>query len=160
MGGGFGTDVTSRLKENGISFVPFNGANKSSGASAGGLKFYNARAEAWWKFREELNPDRVGGAEIALPDDPELLADLTAPTFEVRTGGGILIESKEQIRKRLGRSTNKGDAAVMCLAPGNVAVKRQLNSRRREDRPKFAAVGYSSAKERLRRLGGRPDDRR
>jgi hypothetical protein len=44
----------------------------------GGLKFYNARAEAWWKFREELNPDREGGAELALPDDPELLADLTA----------------------------------------------------------------------------------
>ena len=91
MGGGYGTDVSSRLKENGISFEPFNGANKSSGASIGKLKFYNARAEAWWKFREELNPDREGGAEIALPDDPELLADLTAPTFEVRTGG-ILIE--------------------------------------------------------------------
>ena len=38
MGGGFGTDVTSRLKENGISFQPFNGANKSSGASMGGLQ--------------------------------------------------------------------------------------------------------------------------
>jgi hypothetical protein len=120
MGGGFGTDVTSRLKENGISFVPFNGAAKASGASMGGLKFYNARAEAWWRFREELNPDREGGAEIALSDDPELLADLTAPTFEVRTGG-IQIESKDDIRKRLGRSTNKGDAAVMALAPGNQA---------------------------------------
>jgi hypothetical protein len=129
MGGGFGTDVTSRLKENGIPFVAFNGANKSTSASMGGLKFYNARAEAWWKFREELNPDREGGAEIALPDDPELLADLTAPTFEVRTSG-ILIESKDEIRKRLGRSTNKGDAVVMCLAPGNKAVERALRANR------------------------------
>lgn len=159
MGGGFGTDVTSRLKENGISFVPFNGANKASGASMGGLKFYNARAEAWWRFREELNPDRDGGAEIALPDDPELLADLTAPTFEVRTGG-ILIESKEDIRKRLGRSTNKGDAAVMALAPGNQAVKRQINERRRGERPRFANVGYASTKERARRQGGEIDGRR
>jgi hypothetical protein len=154
MGGGFGTDVSSRLKENGISFQAFNGANKASGASMGGLKFYNARAEAWWRFREELNPDREGGAEIALPDDPELLADLTAPTFDVRTTGGILIESKEDIRKRLGRSTNKGDACVMALAPGNTAVKRQINERRREDRPKFANVGFAHLKPWAKRSGG------
>jgi hypothetical protein len=129
VGGGYGTDVTSRLKENGISFVPFNGANASSGTSMGGLKFYNARAEAWWRFREELNPDREGGAEIALPDDPELLADLTAPTFEVRTSG-ILIEAKDGIRQRLGRSTNKGDAVVMALQPGNKAVERALSASR------------------------------
>jgi hypothetical protein len=134
MGGGFGTDVTSRLKENGISFVAFNGANAASGASTGGLRFYNTRAEAWWRFREALNPDQEGGSVIALPDDPELLADLTAPTFEVRTGG-ILIESKDDIRKRLGRSTNKGDSVVMALAPGDKAVKRQLSHRPVKDLP-------------------------
>jgi hypothetical protein len=123
VGGGYGTDVTSRLKENGISFQPFNGANKADGTSAGGLKFYNARAAAGWAFREALNPDQEGGSTIALPDDPELLADLAAPTFEVRTGG-ILIESKEAIRKRLGRSTNKGDAVVMAWSEGEVARRR------------------------------------
>ena len=159
MGGGFGTDVTSRLKENGISFQPFNGANKSSGASMGGLKFYNARAEAWWRFREELNPDREGGAEIALPDDPELLADLTAPTFEVRTTGGILIESKEEIRKRLGRSTNKGDACVMAVQPGN--GPSSASSMRGVARiVRHANVGYAHAKGWHKRQGGRPDERR
>jgi hypothetical protein len=127
VGGGYGTDVTSRLKENGINFQAFNGANKADGMSAGGLKFYNARAAALWAFREALNPDQEGGSTIALPDDPELLADLTAPTFEVRTGG-ILIESKEAIRKRLGRSTNKGDAVVMAWSEGEVA-RRRMNIR-------------------------------
>jgi hypothetical protein len=128
MGGGLGTDVTSRLKENGIACQSFNGANKSESKRKDGLRFVNARAEAWWGFREELNPDQEGGSTIALPDGPELLADLAAPTFEVRTNG-ILIESKDEIRKRLGRSTNKGDAAVMCLAPGNKAVRRQVDQR-------------------------------
>jgi hypothetical protein len=41
----------------------------------------------------------------------------------VRTGG-ILIESKEAIRKRLGRSTNKGDAVVMAWSEGEVARRR------------------------------------
>jgi hypothetical protein len=89
-----------------------------------------------------------------LPDDPELLADLTAPTFEVRTTGGILIESKDDIRKRLGRSTNKGDACVMAHQPGNQAVKRQLNERRREDRPRFANMGYMHSKPWAKRGGG------
>jgi hypothetical protein len=129
MGGGFGTDVTSRLKENGIEFLAFNGASAASGQTQGGLKFYNARAAAWWGFREALNPDQEGGSIVALPDDPEVLADLTAPTFEVRTSG-ILIESKDDIRKRLGRSTNKGDAVVMALQPGNRAVERALRGSR------------------------------
>jgi len=48
----------------------------------------------------------------------------------------------------------------MCLAPGNVAVKRQLNERRRGERPAFANVGYASTKERARRQGGEIDGRR
>jgi hypothetical protein len=129
VGGGYGGDVSSRLRENGINPQPFNGANAAKRQAGHGMKFYNARAEAWWGFREALNPDQEGGSMVALPDDPELLADLTAPTFEVRTGG-ILIESKEDIRKRLGRSTNKGDAVVMCLAPGDQAVRRQIGGHR------------------------------
>ena len=135
VGGGYGTDVSSRLRENGIEPTAFNGAGASTAKAADGLRFYNARAEAWWTLREELNPDQQGGAVIALPDDPELLADLTAPTFEVRTSG-ILVEGKEDIRKRLGRSTNKGDAVVMCTGPANKAVRRQLDRRSPGDLPR------------------------
>jgi hypothetical protein len=60
-----------------------------------------------------------------LPPDPELRADLAAPTYSV-TARGILIESKDELRKRLGRSTGKGDVCTMALAEGNAAVRRQL----------------------------------
>jgi hypothetical protein len=145
MGGGYGGDVSSRLKENGIEFQAFNGAGKSTGTASGGIRFCNARSEAWWKFRDELNPEREGGSVIALPDDPELLADLTAPKFEVKTSG-ILIESKDEIKKRLGRSPDKGDAVVMCLAPGNKAVKRQVNASNRGGAAPKAILGYAKAK--------------
>lgn len=142
MGGGYGGDVTSRLKENGIGYQAFNGANKSTAIGADNMRFVNARAEAWWRFRDELNPDREGGSVIALPPDPELLADLATPKFEVRTNG-ILIESKDDIKKRLGRSPDKGDAVVMCLAPGNVAVKREIGRRNGGLNVK---LGYQKAK--------------
>jgi hypothetical protein len=126
VGGGYGGAVTLRLKDNSIDHRAFNGASGSTARTKDGqLRFANKRAEAWWRFREELNPDQEGGSAICLPPDPELKADLAAPTYEVGTRG-ILIESKEDIRKRLGRSTNKGDSAVMCLSEGNAAVRKNL----------------------------------
>lgn len=76
------------------------------------LKFANLRAEAYWKLREALDPDY--GATLALPPDKELLGDLCAPKWEIRTGK-IYIESKDEIIKRLGRSPDCGDAvAIAC----------------------------------------------
>jgi hypothetical protein len=147
VGGGYGGDITLRLKENGIPYQGFNGAAAASSTTADGIRFVNARSEAWWRLREALNPDQEGGAVIALPDDPELLADLTAPTIEVRING-IQIESKDNIRKRLGRSPDKGDAVVMCLAPGNKAIKRRLNGRGLK--PKVI-LGYQASKQKQRR---------
>ena len=79
---------------------------------SGSLGFYNQRAEWWWMMREALDPET--GSNIALPPDPELLADLSAPKYEP-TIRGVKIESKEDVQERLGRSTDKGDACVMAL---------------------------------------------
>lgn len=126
-GGGYGGAVTLRLKDNGIPHVGFNGANRSAARTKDGqLRFANKRAEAWWRFREELNPDQEGGSIVALPPDPELRSDLAAPVFQV-TARGLQIENKEDLRRRLGRSPDKGDAVVMCLSEGSAAQKRLMN---------------------------------
>ena len=75
--------------------------------------FINKRAAAWWNLRELLDPDL--GEPVSLPNDPELLGDLSAPTWREMAGGRIGIESKDEIRKRLGRSTDVGDAVVMAF---------------------------------------------
>lgn len=124
VGGGYAGAVIERFKDNGIDHLPFNGGSGSTAKTKDGeLRFYNKRAEAWWKFREELDPSQEGGSVIALPPDQELLADLTAPTFTIKTQG-ILLEPKDDIRKRIGRSPGKGDAVVMALSEGNKAVSR------------------------------------
>lgn len=79
----------------------------------GQLSFFNNRAEWWWKLREALDPET--GDEIALPPDRELLADLTAPRWSL-TVRGIQIEKKDDIKKRIGRSPDKGDSLVYALA--------------------------------------------
>ena len=74
------------------------------------LSFANRRAEAWWKFAEALAPD--SGEDIALPPDPEIIADLTAVRWKLTTRG-IQIEDKAEIKKRIGRSPDCGDSIVM-----------------------------------------------
>lgn len=124
VGGGYGGQVIMRLGDNGIPFHRFDGGSASGRRTVdGSMHFANKRAEAWWRFREELDPEQQGGSHIALPPDPELLADLTTPVWKV-SSRGILIEDKDSIRKKLGRSTGKGDAVVMALSPGNTAAQR------------------------------------
>src|SRR5690606_29012504 len=103
MGGGYGAGVHSHLKNNvqGLRLQAHTGADKSGKRRRDKKRnFYDKRAEAWWKFREALAPNL--GEPVALHPDPETLADLTAPRWQL-TPRGMQIESKQDIRKRLGR---------------------------------------------------------
>lgn len=80
------------------------------------LEFTNKRSAAWWHLRELLDP--AFNSTIALPPDDLLTGDLTAPRRGKMTATGKLqVESKADIRKRLGRSTDDGDAVVMAFFP-------------------------------------------
>lgn len=126
MGGGYGGSLFERLRDNDIEAHAYKGAEASTRRTRDGkLRFTNTRTAALWMFREALDPDQPGGSPIALYPDPELMADLTAPTFEV-TPNGIKAESKEDVCDRLGRSTNKGDAVVMAWCQGPKEVTHAL----------------------------------
>lgn len=122
MGGGYGGGCYETLKNNGIEVRAYKGSEKSLRRTKDRqLSFANVRSEAIWKFREALDPDQPGGSPIALPEDPVLVADLTAPTLDPDMNF-IKAEPKEAIVKRLGRSTNRGDAVIMAWFEGPKAV--------------------------------------
>jgi hypothetical protein len=109
---GVGASVYDTLIGLGINAQGINfGAGTVATDKSGKMKLRNVRAEAYWKLREALDPDR--GDDLALPPDPELLADLCAPKWRL-TGGGILIESKDEIIARIGRSPDCGDAVALA----------------------------------------------
>jgi hypothetical protein len=118
MGGGYGGSLYEHLTGNQVETKVFKGAETSTRRTADGkLKFTNKRSAALWIFREALDPGQPGGSPIALPPNAKLMADLTAPTFEV-TPQGIKAESKEKVCERLGRSTDSGDAVCMSWFEG------------------------------------------
>lgn len=109
---GVGGGVVDRLRELGCKVIGFNASEASTRKDRSGeLGFVNKRAEAWWLLRESLDP--AYGATLALPPDDTLTGDLTAPHWTVTSTGKIQIESKDDIRKRIGRSPDDGDAVVM-----------------------------------------------
>lgn len=154
-GGGYGGGVAEFLSHNGIAAVKYVGASSGHGRTKDRVHaFANKRAETWWRFREALDPDQPGGSPIALPEDPAIRADLAAPRWQL-TPRGIRLEEKDDIKKRLGRSPDKGDAIVMSWSEGQSALRRGLSgpgtvvgAARIADRPAYATVGHANAKRR------------
>lgn len=76
-------------------------------------EFVNLRSEAWWAARESLDPANPGA--MAIPNDPELIGDLSCVKYTIASDGRIQVESKDDTKKRLGHSPDKGDAYVMTV---------------------------------------------
>jgi hypothetical protein len=70
--------------------------------------YYNRRAECWGLARDWL-------LEGSIPDDPELDSDLTGPNYTLPTNK-ILLEKKEDMKKRGLSSPDKGDTLAMSLS--------------------------------------------
>ena len=52
---------------------------------------------------------------IALPDDDMLMGDLVTPKWKESSSGKIQVEGKEDIRKRIARSTDHADAVMQVM---------------------------------------------
>lgn len=108
---GVGAGVLDQSRAAGLQVRGFTASQKSHRRDRSGqLGFLNRRAEMWWGMRERLDP--AYGSEICLPDDDELIGELTAPKWWVTAGNKIQVESKDEVKKRLGRSTDTADAVL------------------------------------------------
>ncbi|MDD5523681.1 MAG: LAGLIDADG family homing endonuclease [Smithella sp.] len=131
--GGVGSSPYDFLNENSVQVLGINNAGTDRSKdqvdkASGLLKFRNNRSFLAWRFRESLEPEK--GDNIALPPDPELKADLCALRWKL-TAGGILIESKEEVIKRIHRSPDKGDASILAsINTVKSSPKHQKNFRK------------------------------
>lgn len=108
---GEGAGVYSRLIEQNIK----NAISCKYSESGTGLKditgqyeFENMRAYLFWCAREWLNPSL--NPNVAVPPDDEFLQEATEIRYKFKSNGKIIIEPKEDIKKRIKRSPDKFDA--------------------------------------------------
>ena len=122
---GVGTSVVDWLEDQNIQVEPVTGNAKDTGRDSSGMfKFKNVRAAIYWRFRESLDPK--SGSRICLPPDGQLLADLCAPRYKIGEGNVIQVENKEELKKRIGRSPDKGDAVVYASIDTPVDIRAPM----------------------------------
>ena len=130
---GVGSSPYDLLKMAGARIFGFSGGKRAVDPESGDplvdasglLTFDNLRSWAWWQMREWLNPANYPnhGVMPELPPDERLFADLTSPRWTTKSVADpdnrlkavIVVESKDDIKKRLQRSPDRGDAVVMSL---------------------------------------------
>lgn len=87
-------------------------------------KFGNLRAELWHEMREWFLQDMP----VSIPDDPELQKELCGLGFHYRTGK-LMIESKDDAKKRGMASPNKADSLMLTFAYGQYAGSGEYKAR-------------------------------
>ena len=106
---GVGGGVVDRLRQLGHSIMGINFGSAPDGPVEGAL-VANKRAEMWCKMRSWL---KTGGA---IPDDPELRADLSGVEYGFDAHNRILLERKEDMKKRGLASSDVADALALTFA--------------------------------------------
>lgn len=116
---GVGGGVTDILIEEGLPVLPLiSGGTSTETLPNGKPRFVNARSEWWWTLREALAGPSGDGSDGWLdldPDDDELAAQILAVKYSINRHGQIVVESKDEMRKRGLASPDRADAVVYSL---------------------------------------------
>lgn len=108
---GVGGGVFDQARERGLNVRPFTASKKSwKKDRSTQLGFHNRRAEMWWGMRELLDP--AFDPDVCLPPDDDMIGELAAPHWDITPSSKIKVESKDDIKERLGRSTDTADAVL------------------------------------------------
>lgn len=108
--GGLGAGVYDVLSSDGFHdiIVPINFGERAENSE----RFVNRRAEMWCRLRDWLTSPFA----VKLPNIDGLAEDLTAPCVLFDSLGRCQLEAKADIKKRIGHSTDLGDALALTFA--------------------------------------------
>ena len=112
---GLGAGVADALSEQGLPALAIN----VSAAPSFGERYENLRAELWFQAKEWFEQ-----RHCRLPNDDRLISELTVPKYKFSSKGKYKVESKDEIKKRMGgNSPDAADAFILTFAaPGGALL--------------------------------------
>lgn len=108
---GVGSGVYDRLREQNH---PCTAVNVSA-AATDGEHFANLRAEIYWHLRERFQKGEIDLTRLSRTHYDRLSGELTAMKFKYTSTGKIILESKDEMKKRLGYSPDLADALALAF---------------------------------------------
>jgi len=134
--GGLGAGVVDRLNELGHKDII---AAINFGSKPLDIKIYrNKRAEMWGEMRAWLED-----YPCKIPDSDELHSDLTGVKYKIDSNSRLLLESKEDMKKRGIRSSDAADALALTFSLPNSAISATIN---KQQNATFKALADDMAK--------------
>lgn len=121
---GVGGGVVDRLLEQGL---PVRGINVAE-SPAVKAKFHRLRDEMYWKGREWFE-----GLNVQC-EDAQVGGELADVLYSFTSAGQIKVESKDDIKERLGLSPDKGEAFLLSLMEDCQLISREAGDRYRRAR--------------------------
>lgn len=100
---GIGAGVRDRLRELKYDVMGV----KSSARAEDPVHYVNLKAEMYMHAARMFKEERV-----SIPDDQQLIEDLAAVSYSLNSKGQVCIEKKKDIKLKLGRSNDKGEALI------------------------------------------------
>lgn len=130
--GAMGAGVIDRLRQLGYSPTEVN----FGGAAMEAERYANIRAEMYFKCRDWLE---AGGA---IGQDADLKTELSAAEYRFTGNGRIILEGKDKIKERMGKSPDLADALALTFAhPVRLANNSKYRQARRMGRaPKAGSM--------------------
>lgn len=117
---GIGAGIVDRLQEMGCHQV--EGINVGRTANEKD-KFANLRAELWWTMRDWLMQNDL---PVQIPDSDDLHGALVSLGYKYRSNEQLLIEGKDDLRKRGMPSPDEADALSLTFFAGIYGMEAQL----------------------------------
>jgi hypothetical protein len=156
MGGGYGGGVLDVLEQMGVWVIQFQPAGRPIVYPG---RYANQRAEWYMLLSRRFDPsDNWQGYTWAIPNDEKLIEELTAPIKHLASNGtSWIIEPKDGIKERLGRSPDRADSTV-CLWRAVFDKHDLLDKMNERVNNPLMSSEYTSDGETRNREEGKPDD--
>lgn len=119
---GIGAGVYDNLVSYGYEILPITGGAAAVEIANMSYQFRNLRSQLFWNLRELI---RTG--QIKLLNNKQLINELTAIKYRISQDRMIQIESKEEIKKRIGKSPDLADALCYAAAVSLYKITKQVS---------------------------------
>jgi hypothetical protein len=107
-----------RRKRDGTHNATIIGVNVAEAATAP-AKYARLRSQIWWEVGRKLSEDLAWDfSQLDEADRDRLITQLTAPKYSMDASGRIVVEPKDETKKRIGRSPDNADALLLAFFSG------------------------------------------
>ena len=130
--------ILANKKDNRMNVLEINSGKRAQDCE----KYANTKTEIWFHAADLLAEKKAG-----LPKDNMLAQDLTVLKYKAEDNGIFKVESKKDVRRRVSRSPDRGDAFVYGLWGHKFVPKKKYDYHRYDipsHRPQRGGYGWNS----------------